>query len=111
MGAPGTMRAENANAIKDELNKQTPKGDEWRVIHTGELLKRTAEKKTELGNKIKANMIANQYGKSIPQFQKYWALYFLVEDEFVIEVVQAAIKECDDAKKSWILQGFPRTKV
>ena len=65
MGAPGTMRAENANAIKDELNKQTQKGDEWRVIHTGELLKRTAEKKTELGNKIKACMIANQYGKFI----------------------------------------------
>jgi len=65
------------------------------VIHTGELLKRTSEKKTELGNKIKACMIANQY----------------VEDEFVIEVVQGAIKECEDAKKSWILQGFPRTKI
>jgi hypothetical protein len=63
MGAPGTMRAENANAIKDDLNKLTKKGDEWRVIHTGELLKRTSEKKTELGNKIKACMIANQYGK------------------------------------------------
>jgi len=71
MGAPGTKREENANAIKDDLNKMTKKGDEWRVIHTGELLKRTSEKKTELGNKIKACMIANQY----------------VEDEFVIEVV------------------------
>ena len=29
----------------------------------------------------------------------------------MIEVVQGAIKECEEAKKSWILQGFPRTKV
>jgi adenylate kinase len=95
MGAPGTFRAENANALKDEFNKQSKKGDDWRAIHTGELLKRTAEKKTELGNKIKSSMVANQY----------------VEDELVIEVVQGAIKECEEAKKSWILQGYPRTKV
>jgi adenylate kinase family enzyme len=35
----------------------------------------------------------------------------LVEDELVIEVVQGAIKECEEAKKSWILQRYPRTKV
>ena len=63
MGAPGTFRAENANALKDEFNKQCKSGNDWRTIHTGEILKRTAEKKTELGNKIKASLIANQYGK------------------------------------------------
>jgi hypothetical protein len=63
MGAPGTCRAENANALKEEFNKQSKKGDDWRVIHTGELLKRTSEKKTELGNKIKSSLVANQYGK------------------------------------------------
>jgi tripartite-type tricarboxylate transporter receptor subunit TctC len=58
--ASGALRAENANALKDEFNKQSKKGDDWRAIHTGELLKRTAEKKTELGNKIKSSMVANQ---------------------------------------------------
>jgi adenylate kinase family enzyme len=39
------------------------------------------------------------------------SVILLVEDELVIEVVQGAIKECEEAKKSWILQGYPRTKV
>jgi adenylate kinase family enzyme len=39
------------------------------------------------------------------------SVIILVEDELVLEVVQGAIKECEDSKKSWILQGFPRTKV
>jgi len=87
MGAPGTFRAENANALKDELNKSCKGGDDWRVIHTGELLKRTSEKKTELGNKIKASMLANQYGKLLFNVLFMLSVIFLVEDEHVIEVV------------------------
>ena len=36
---------------------------------------------------------------------------FLVSDDIVTELVQKKIKGGEAANKSWIIQGFPRTKV
>jgi len=34
-----------------------------------------------------------------------------VDDNTVIQLVSAEIKACEQENKSWIIQGFPRTKV
>jgi adenylate kinase len=41
----------------------------------------------------------------------YERLYFLVSDDIVTELVEKEIQECESQNKSWIIQGFPRTKV
>jgi len=35
----------------------------------------------------------------------------LVDDNIIIELVTSEIKECEEQGRSWIIQGFPRTKV
>ena len=37
--------------------------------------------------------------------------FVIVEDEIVIDLVSKEIKDCESKGKSWIIQGFPRTKV
>ena len=34
-----------------------------------------------------------------------------VDDQIVIDLISKEIRECEDQRKSWICQGFPRTKV
>jgi adenylate kinase family enzyme len=36
---------------------------------------------------------------------------FLVDDELVIQIVKEQIEHTEKVKKSWIITGFPRTKV
>ena len=35
----------------------------------------------------------------------------IVTDDIVCDLVEKEIKDCEDNNKSWIIQGFPRTKV
>lgn len=37
--------------------------------------------------------------------------HFLVDDQIVIDIVSKEIEACENEKSSWIIQGFPRTKV
>lgn len=61
MGPPGSFRAENANALKEQFS--------WKVIHTGELLKQQAEKKnTDIGKAISESFKSYQYGKLFPSY-------------------------------------------
>ena len=39
------------------------------------------------------------------------SIYTLVDDEVVIEIVKKHVHECESKGKSWIIQGFPRTKA
>ena len=57
MGPPGSFRMEYANYLKEQFT--------WKAIHTGELLKQQAEKKTDLGKKISDSLKSYQYGKSL----------------------------------------------
>lgn len=59
MGPPGAFRVENANALKETFS--------WKVIHTGELLKQQADKKTDVGKLIQDSFKSYQYGKCIHQ--------------------------------------------
>ena len=43
--------------------------------------------------------------------RQLWPLCFLVSDDIVTELVQKEIKDCEANNKSWVIQGFPRTKV
>lgn len=38
-------------------------------------------------------------------------IVFLVDDSIVIELVKKEIEMCESEKMSWVIQGFPRTKV
>jgi len=53
MGPPGAFRLENANALKEQFS--------WKVIHTGDLLKSQAEKKTDVGKLISESFKSYQY--------------------------------------------------
>ena len=35
----------------------------------------------------------------------------IVDDQIVIDLVQKVIEDCETNKQSWIIHGFPRTKV
>jgi adenylate kinase len=67
----------------------------WKCIDTGELLRREVTKKSEVGKKI----------------QDAFKGYRFVDDQIVIDLVQKEIELCEQEKMSWIIQGFPRTKV
>ena len=46
-------------------------------------------------------------------FERYIYIFNLkciVDDEIVIDLVKRDIQEAEKEKKSWILEGFPRTK-
>ena len=62
-------------------------------ISTGDILRRQVAEKTELGKKAAANL---RSGKLVP-------------DSLVIEMVRKRLQE-KDAKKGFVLDGFPRTR-
>lgn len=68
--------------------------DEWRTVSPGSLFKKEIDKKTETGKRI----------------QQCWNEFHYVDDEIVIDLVKRDIQEAEKEKKSWILEGFPRTK-
>jgi len=38
-------------------------------------------------------------------------IILIVDDNIVIELVKNQIKNCEKDNQSWIIEGFPRTKV
>jgi len=60
----------------------------------GDLLKKEISKKTSLGQEIE---------NSIRSFSN-------VRDEIVIEIVKKHLEQLEQEKKSYILEGFPKTK-
>lgn len=88
MGPPGSFRQDVTATLCDQMGG-------WRAISPGELFKREIAKKTETGKRI----------------QQCFKEYHYVDDELVIDLVKREIQEAEKEKQSWILQGFPRTKV
>lgn len=87
MGPPGSKRNEFACSLSEYF--------QWEFIQTGDCLRKEAAKSTPQGEKIKKCLMNFQY----------------VDDDLVIEVVKKKIAECEKNKKSWIIEGFPRTRV
>ena len=84
---PGCDRHDNAAAIAKEF--------EWKFISTGEALKAEGEKKTPQGEKI----------------LKCSQTLGFVPDDIVIDVISKEIAEAEKSNTSWIIEGFPRTRV
>ena len=86
MGPPGSKRKEHALALSDHFQHES--------VSVGDLLNREINKKTPLGQRIHDSRKRHQY----------------VEDEIAIELVMKQIDEFEKEKKSWIIEGFPRTR-
>lgn len=86
IGPPGT----NQKRIVDEIANNFT----WTSIKTGDVLQREADKKTEAGQRIRQSMANHEY----------------CDDEDVISCLEKEIKEVERTGRSWVLQGFPRTK-
>lgn len=84
LGPPGAGKGTQAAKLANHLG--VPR------ISTGDILRRNVAEGTELGMNAKAHMDA---GKLVP-------------DEIVIAMTERRLKEAD-AKKGFILDGFPRT--
>jgi adenylate kinase len=87
MGPPGCSRLENAGALAEYF--------QWKFISTGDALRKEAENKTPQGERIAACLTSFSY----------------IDDDIVIEVVKKEIEEAEKANTSWIIEGFPRTRV
>lgn len=87
MGPPGSNRKENALALAEHFN--------WTCISTGDLLNKEISKKSE-------------YGKTIAEARK---TYKYIDDEIVIDLVKKQIQQLEKDGLSWIIEGFPRTRL
>ena len=86
LGAPGSNRAQIANTLKDTY--------EWKAINTGKLLTDHVAADGPHAARIQECNDNSQY----------------VDDSIVIELVQKEIAGCEKKQKSWIIEGFPRTR-
>ena len=68
---------------------------QWKHISTGDLLKREVASKTEKGTKIQA----------------CWEAFKQVDDDIVIDLVRTEVEALEKKQFSWMVSGFPRTKV
>ncbi len=84
LGAPGAGKGTQAARLVERLGVPH--------VSTGDMLRAAVAAETEVGKKAKAVMDAGQ----------------LVSDEIVIAIAEERLGE-DDARKGFILDGFPRT--
>jgi adenylate kinase len=83
-GPPGVGKGTQAKLLVEEFHSAH--------ISTGDLLREAAKNRTQLGLRAKTYMDAGE----------------LVPDEIVIGLIEEVLKS-DDARESFILDGFPRT--
>jgi len=84
---PGCNRHATASAIAENF--------EWKFISASDAILAEGEKDTLEGAEI----------------LKATKKFTYVDDEIVIKLVQKEIQEAEKQNKSWILEGFPRTRV
>ena len=87
MGPPGSNRKENALALAEHFG--------WACISIGDLLKKEVSKKSDYGKTISDNIKNSTY----------------VDDKIVIDLVTKQVQLLELEHKSWIIEGFPRTKL
>ena len=88
MGPPGSLRKEYSLSLADYFALPA-------CISVGDLLNKEINKKSE-------------HGKKIAECRKS---YSYVPDEVVMELVKRELQQYETEKKSWIMEGFPRTRV
>lgn len=90
MGPPGSNRKE----IALQLNEYLSETMNLSCISVGDLLNKEIQKKSELGQEIVESRKTYSY----------------VKDETVIKLVKGHIEALEKERKSWIIEGFPRTR-
>ena len=98
VGPPGSNRKENALALGEYFN--------WQSISVGDLLKKEVGKKSEYGKAIVEAQKDYRYGKYTTR-----VVTLAVDDNIVIDLVKKQIANYEKDNQSWIIEGFPRTKV
>ena len=95
MGPPGSKRKEIALSLAEYLSEE--RENAFVCISVGDLLRKEISKKSE-------------FGKLIVESRR---TYSYVKDEIVIELVKLQIEqlEKENAGGSWIIEGFPRTRL
>jgi len=86
-GAPGSCRQENLEALSEYF--------EWKRISVGKLLREHVQSSGPHSDRITA---------CFNNFQ-------MVDDDIVIELVEGQVSGFEKKSQSWIIQGFPRTRV
>lgn len=87
LGPPGACRQENLEALSEYF--------EWKRISTGKLLREHVQASGPHADRITA---------CFNNFQ-------MVDDEIVIDLVEKEVQNYENKAQSWIIQGFPRTRV
>ena len=87
VGTPGARRLEVTKAIADDFR--------WKYISTAEAIRAEAEKMSPMGATAKKALDANKY----------------VDDDIVIDLVAKEIQEAERCNQSYIIEGFPRTRI
>jgi len=95
VGPPGSKRKEIALSLAEYLSEE--RENPFQCISVGDLLKKEIQKKSE-------------FGKQIVESRK---TYSYVKDEIVIDLVKHQIEqlEKENSSVSWIIDGFPRTRL
>ncbi len=79
----------------------------WKSISVGDLLKKEVSKKSEYGKAISDALKHYKYGNS----NLFVITKRIVDDNIVIDLVKKQILQYEKENLSWIIEGFPRTKV
>ena len=87
MGMPGSNKNDNAIRVADYF--------QWRYISVTDILTKEEQKKSDAGKRISQCFKANK----------------LVDDDIVIRLVKEEIDRAEEQNQSWIISGFPRTRV
>lgn len=95
MGPPGCRKKEKGLTLAGDVN--------YEGVSVGDLLDNEVGKKTEQGKKIAEAKSKNAFGKILNNS--------LVDDEIVIDLVNKQIREFEKKGKSYIIVGYPRTRV
>lgn len=93
MGPPGSKRKETALGLAAHF---TEEGKDFQCISVGDLIKRQVVQMNQTyGQEIEASLQTYSY----------------VKDDIVIKLVRQQIELMEQDKKSWIIEGFPRTEA
>lgn len=90
MGPPGSKRKEHVLTIADIFEDF-----KYEVICVGDLLNKEV-------------IMRSDFGDRVAEARK---TYSYIDDDIVIELVTKSIQQYEKEKKSWIVEGFPRTRA
>ena len=97
VGPPGSKRKEIALSLGEYLSEEGENQNPFVCISVGDLLRKEIQKKSE-------------FGKQIVESRK---TYSYVKDEIVIDLLKHHLDQMEKEQPgaSWIIEGFPRTRL